>query len=107
MEDVGGGQPGGVFAPPVENGFGAAVGKQIASVADALDDQRDRNVVDDQLKELFGVFEFLGQRFAFGDIVEQRNQEFRIILVAARGHAIAGENAFLRNALDHEFVADL
>src|SRR6202035_1700023 len=87
--------------------FGAAVGKQIASVADALDDQRDRNVVDDQLEELLGVFELLGQRFAFGDIVEQRNQEFRLILVVARDHAVAGEDALLRAALDHEFVAEL
>src|SRR3979409_1440823 len=48
-------QCGGVLAAAVEDGLGASVGEQIASVADALDDQRDRNVVDHKLEELLGA----------------------------------------------------
>src|ERR1700754_1363254 len=48
---------GGVLAPAVEDGFGAAIGEEIMSIADALDDQRDRNVIDDQFKKLLGIFE--------------------------------------------------
>ena len=58
IEDVGGGQAGGVLAPAVEDRLGAAVGEQVASVADALDDQRDRNVVDHEFEELLGVLQF-------------------------------------------------
>ena len=104
IEDIGRRQAGGVFAPPVEDGLGAAIGEQISSVADALDDQRDRNVIDDQFEKLLGVFQFLGKRSAFGDVVEQRDQEFRLVLFVARDHADAGENPLLRAALDHEFA---
>ena len=76
IEDIGSRQPGGVLAAAVEDGFGAAVGEQISSVADALDDQRYRNVVDDQFEELLGVFQLARQRAALGDVVEQRDQEF-------------------------------
>ena len=61
IENIGRGQPGGVLAPPVENGFGAAVGEQIAPVANVFDDQRYRNVVDHQFEEFLGVFELLRQ----------------------------------------------
>ena len=57
IEDVGGGQAGGILAAAVEDGLGAAVGEQIAAVADALDDQRDRNVVDDQFEEFLGALQ--------------------------------------------------
>ena len=107
IEDIGRRQPGGVLAPPVEDGLGAAIGEQIASVADALDDQRDRNVVDDQLEELLGVLELLGQRFAVGDVVEQRDQEFGLVVVVARDHAVGGKDALLRTALDHDLAAKL
>ena len=63
-------QPGGVFAPPIEDGLGAAIGEQVSSVTDTLDDQRDRNVVDDQLEKLLGILQFLEKRSAFSDIVE-------------------------------------
>jgi len=73
----------GILAPPVEDGLGAAVGQQVLSVADTLDDQRYRNVVDHQFKKFLGAFEFLGKRSAVGDVIEQRDQEFRLVLVVA------------------------
>ena len=72
IEDVGSGQPGGVLAAAIEDGLGAAVGEQIPSVADALDDQRDRDVVDHEFEELLGAFQFARQRPPVGDVVEQR-----------------------------------
>jgi hypothetical protein len=51
IEDVRGREAGGVLAPPVEDGFGAAIGKQVSPVADAFDDQRHRNIVDDQFED--------------------------------------------------------
>src|SRR3977135_4243457 len=50
-------QSGGILAPAVENGLGAAIGEKVSSVTDALDGQRDRNVIDNQFEELFGVFQ--------------------------------------------------
>jgi hypothetical protein len=44
---------------------------------------------------------------AVGDVVEQRDQEFRLVLVVARDHAVGGEDPLLRTALDHEFAAEL
>ena len=60
IEDVRRRQSGGVLAAPVEDGLGAAIGEKVFSVADAFDNQRDRDVVDDQFKKLLGIFEFLG-----------------------------------------------
>ena len=96
---------GGVLAPPIEDRLGAAIGEQISSVANALDDQRYRNVVDHQFKKFLGIFEFLGKCFAVGDVVEQRDQEFRLVVVVARDHAVGGKNPLLRTALDHYLVA--
>ena len=42
-----------------------------------------------------------------GNVIEQRNQEFRLILVVARDHAVGGKNALFRTALDHELGAEL
>ena len=42
-----------------------------------------------------------------GHVVEQRDQEFRPVLVVAGDHAVAGEHARFGPALDHEFVAEL
>jgi len=39
---------------------------KILPVADTLDDQRDRDVVHDQLEKLLGVFKLVRQRAAFG-----------------------------------------
>jgi hypothetical protein len=39
IENIGRCQAGGVFTPAIEDGFGAAVGEQVAPVADPLDDQ--------------------------------------------------------------------
>jgi hypothetical protein len=69
--------------------------------------RRDRNVVDHQLEKLLGVFQLVGKRFAIGDVIEQRDQEFGLVLFVARDHAVGGENALLRTALDNEFVAEL
>jgi len=76
-------------------------------VADALDDQRHRNVVDYQFEELLGGLEFLGQRFPVGDVVEQRDQEFRPVVVITRDHPVGGKDTFLRTALDRELAARL
>ena len=107
IENIRRGQAGGVLAAAIENGFGAAVGEKIFAVADALDDQRNRNVVDDQFEELLGVLQFKRQRLVVGHVVEQRDQEFRLVLVVAGDHAVAGERALFRAALDQHFVAEL
>ena len=107
IEDIGGRQAGGVLAPPVEDGLGAAVGEQISSVADALDDQRHRDVVDHQFEEFLGALEFLRKRPAVGDVVEQRDQEFRPVLFVAGDHAVTGEHALLGAALDDELGAEM
>ena len=44
---------------------------------------------------------------AVGDVVEQRDQEFRLALFVARDHAVGGDDALSRSALDHEFAAEL
>ena len=105
IEDIGSGQSGGVLAAAVEDGFGAAVGEQVLSVRDALDDQRDRNVVDHEFEELLGALQLARQRAAVGDVVEQRDQEFGLVVLIARDHAVGGEDALLRAALDHELGA--
>ena len=105
IEDIGGGQPGGILAAAVEDGFRAAVGEQVSPVADALDDQRHRNVVDHEFQELLGVLQFARQRAAFRDVVEQRDQELGLAVLVARDHAVGGENSFLRTTLDREFAA--
>ncbi len=105
IEDIGRGQPGGILAAAIEDGFGAAVGEQVSPVADALDDQRHRNVVDHQFQELLGVLQFARQRAAFGDVVEQRDQELGLAMLVARNHPVGGENSFLRTTLDGEFAA--
>ena len=54
-----------------------------------------------------------GQRFtsrialgtAVGDIIEQRNQKFRLAFFVSRDHARTGQNAPFRAALHHEFSA--
>lgn len=105
VEDVVCGEAGGVLAAAVEDGFGAAVGEQVFAVADAFDDQRDRNIVDDEFEELLGALQFARQRAAFGNVVEQRDQEFRLALLVAGDHAVGREGALLRAAFDLEFVA--
>ena len=105
IEDIGGGQSGGILAAAVEDGFGAAVGEQIFSVRDAFDDQRHRNIVDHEFEELLGALQFERQRPAVGDVVEQRNQEFGFVLLVARDHPVGGEDALFVAALDHEFSA--
>src|SRR6476469_4800187 len=107
IEDIRGRQSGGVLAPAIEDGLGATIGEKISSVADTLDRQRDRNIIDHQLEKFLGAFELLGKRFAVGDVIEQRDQEFRLVLFVARDHAVGGKNALFRTALDHEFVAEL
>ena len=49
----------------------------------------------------------LRQRAALGDVVEQRDQKYRLVLLVARDNAIGGQDALLRTALDHEFAAIL
>ncbi len=105
IEDVGGGEAGGILAAAIEDGLGAAVGQQIAAVADALHDQRDRDVVDHEFEEFLGVLELARQRPAVGDVVEQRDQEFRLAGLVARDHAVGGQDALLVAALDDEFAA--
>ena len=105
IEDVGGGQAGGILAAAIENGLGAAVGEQIPPVADALHDQRHRDVVDHQFEELLGVFELARQRPPIGDVVEQRDQEFRLVVLVARNHAVGGENALVVAPFDDVFAA--
>ncbi len=105
IEDVGGRQPDHLLAPAVEDLFRAAVGEQIASVADALDDQRHRDVVDHELEEFLGVLQLLRQRAPLGDVVEQRDQEFRAAVFVARDDAVGGEHAPLAAALDQQLAA--
>src|SRR6476659_2271498 len=107
IEDIRSRQSGSVLAPAIEDGLGATIGEKISSVADTLDRQRDRNISDHQLEKFLGAFELLGKRFAVGDVIEQRDQEFRLVLFVARDHAVGGKNALFRTALDHEFVAEL
>src|SRR5262249_34967020 len=107
IEDIGGREPGDVLAPPAEDRFGAAIGEQIAPVADALDDQGYRDVVDHKLQEFLGVFELTRQRAAVGDVVKQRDQKFRLVLLVARNHAVGSKNALLVAALDVELAAIL
>src|SRR5258707_5319694 len=88
-------------------GLGATIGEKISSVADPFHGQRDRNIIDHQFEKFLGAFQLLGKRFAVGDVIEQRDQEFRLVLVVARDHAVGGKNALFRTALDHEFAAEL
>ena len=105
IEDVGGGQTGGVLAAAIEDGLGAAVGEQIPSVADALDDQRNRDVVDHEFEELLGVFQLARQRPPVGDVVEQVDQELRLVVLVAGDHAVGGDNALLVAPFDEIFAA--
>ena len=107
IEDIGRGQPGGSSRRRLRMVSALRLASRYCAVADALDDQRDRNVVDDEFEELLGVFQFPRQRLAVGHILEQRDQEFRLALVVAGDHAVAGKRALLRAALDHQFVAEL
>ncbi len=104
IEDVGGGQTGRVLAAAIEDGLGAAVGEQVASVADALDDQRNRDVVDDEFEELLGAFQFARQRPPVGDVVEQVDQELRLVVLVAGDHAVGGDYAFLVAPFDEIFA---
>src|SRR6185437_14740539 len=105
MEDVGGGEPRDLLAPAAEDRLRAAVGEQIATVADTLDDQRHRDIVDHELEELLGAFELDRQRPALRDVLEQRDQEQRLVVLVASDHAVGGEHALLQTALDHELAA--
>ena len=105
VEDIGRGQPGSVLAAAVEDGFCGAVGEEITAVADALHDQRHRDVVDHELEEFLAVLELARQRAAIGDVLEQRDQKFRLVVLVARNHAVGGEDAIFRAALDEEFAA--
>src|SRR5260370_16590354 len=107
IEGIGSGEAGGVLAAPVEDRLGAAISQQIASVADALHDQRDRNIVDHQFEEFLGTLQFMRKRAAVGDVVEQRDQELPLVLVVARDDAHARENPPFRAPLDLEFGANL
>src|SRR4029077_11114028 len=104
IEDVGRRQSGGVLAAAVEDSLGAAVGEQVSAVADAFDDQRDRNVVDHEFEEFLGIFQFQRQRPALGNVVEQRNQEFGFVVFVARDDAIGGEDTFFLASLDDKFA---
>lgn len=64
IEDIRGGQAGGILAAADENGLGGTVGEQIAPVADTLDDQRDRDVVDHEFENFLL---FSSSREATGD----------------------------------------
>ena len=97
IENVGSRQSGGFLAAPVEDGLGTAVGEKVSPVADALDGQRDRNVVDDQFEKLLGIFQLMGKRPVFGDVVEQRDQEFRLVLLVAGDDAVGGQDAASAN----------
>src|SRR6266568_4922234 len=57
--------------------------------------------------KLLGIFEFQGQRFVPGGILEQCDQEFRLILVVAGDHAVAGDGARLGADFDRQFAAEL
>ena len=105
IEDVGGGQAGGILAAAIENGLGAAVGEQIPPVADALDDQRNRDVVDHEFEELLGAFQLARQRPPVGDVVEQRDQELRLVVLVAGDHAVGGDNALVVAPFDEVFAA--
>ncbi len=105
VENVGGGQAGGVLAAAVEDRLGAAVGQEIAAVADALHDQGDRDVVDHELEKFLAVLEFARQRAAVGDVVEQRDQKFRLAGLVAGNDPVGSQDALLRTAFDHEFAA--
>src|SRR6185369_11549299 len=83
----------------------ASLGLKISAIADAFDDQRHRNVVDHQFQELLGILEFTRQRAAFGNVVEQRDQELGFAAFIARDHPIGGENPLLRSSFDREFGA--
>src|SRR5882762_10033425 len=78
----------------------ASRGLKISAIADALDDQRDRDVVDHEFEELLGVLQLARQRAAVGDVVEQRDQEFGLVFLVARDHAVGGENALFVATLD-------
>jgi len=108
FENIRSRQAGGVLAPAVEDGLGAAIGEQISSVADRARRSAKPECCRPQFEELLGVLELLGKRAAVGDVVEQRDQEFRLVLVGrARTHAGRGKNTLLRAAFDHEFAAEL
>ncbi len=105
IEDVGGGQAGGILAAAIENGLGAAVGEQIPPVADALHDQRHRDVVDHQFEEFLGAFQLARQRPPVGDVVEQVDQEFRLVVLVTGDHAVGGDHTLLVAPLDEVFAA--
>ena len=100
VEDFAGGQPGGILAAAVENDLGAAIGEHVAAVRGVLHRQRHRNVVDHQFEEALGLFQFDRQCAAIGDVLEQRDQEFRLAVFVAGDHAVAGENAIAPPHLD-------
>src|SRR6185369_2672231 len=95
IEDVGGGQAGGILAAAIENGLGTAVGEHIPPVADALHDQRHRDVVDHQFEKLLGAFQFARQRSPVGDVVEQVDQKLRLVVLVTGDHAVGGDHTFL------------
>ena len=106
IENIRSRQSGSIFAPAVEDGLGAPIGEKISPVADTLGGQGDRNIIEHQLEKFLGAFQLQGKRFVVGDVIEQRDQEFRLVLVVARDHAIGGNHPLLRAALDLEFVAE-
>ncbi len=60
-----------VFAADAQRCLGAAVGENILTVAEPLDDECNRNVVDDQFQELLGALNFARERPPLGDVLEQ------------------------------------
>ena len=74
------------------------------SVADALDDQRHRNVVDHEFKEFLGAFQLARQRFAIGHVFEHRDEEFRFPTLVSGDNALAGHRAGAGTAIDVHFI---
>src|SRR6185437_2007204 len=96
-----------LLAPPVQDGFGAAIGQQITTVADPLDNQRNRNVVDDEFQKLLRILQFARQRPAVRDVLEHRDQERRLVIFVADDRAVGGKDTLLPAALDRELAAML
>jgi hypothetical protein len=81
----------------------AAVGEQILSVTDALDDQRDRNVVDHEFEELLEVLQ-LRDSDRRSVTSSKRDQKFGLVVFVARDRDWK-RGRVSRAALDHELAA--
>ena len=84
--------------------LGGPIGKNVLTVAQALDHKRNWNVVDDELQEFFRALDFPRQRLAFGHIVEQRNQKLWLISLVARDHAGTRDDPRTAVMIDRQFI---